>query len=34
MLYVDYVHVGRDILMNVACLYLYAYVIIFLPIWQ
>ena len=29
MLYVDYVHVGRDILMNVACLYLYAYVIIF-----
>ncbi|MGI9500310.1 MAG: DUF4956 domain-containing protein, partial [Geminicoccaceae bacterium] len=29
MLYVDYVHVGRDILMNIACLYLYAYVIIF-----
>ncbi|MDH3659705.1 MAG: DUF4956 domain-containing protein [Alphaproteobacteria bacterium] len=29
MLYVDYVHVGRDILMNISCLYLYAYVIIF-----
>jgi len=29
MLYVDYVHIGRDILMNLACLYLYAYVIIF-----
>ncbi len=29
MLYVDYVHVSRDILVNLTCLYLYAYVIIY-----
>lgn len=29
MLYVDYVHVGRDIIINLVGLYLYAYLIIF-----
>lgn len=29
MLYVDYVNVGRDVIINIVSLYLYAYVIIF-----